>query len=287
MKGWIQAARPRTLPLAFSAITTGACDAFPESFWRHEVYHLALLTALLLQIVSNLANDYGDFKKGVDNPTRVGPARALQRGLLTPARLRQGIFWTGAAAFLTGIVLLIKAYATVGVAVLFFLAAGVAALGAALAYTLGRKPYGYRGFGELAAFIFFGPLAVSGTFFLLTAGWEIHNLLHGVAVGSWTAAVLLTNNIRDMAGDMAHGKRTLAVRLGSPGSRILLAAFLALGAAGYVPEGAWPLTLFATFGALPLIAMALLTPAPQLDRLLRLIVLYIIFCTVLKVVLMA
>lgn len=284
LKGWIIALRPRTLPLAWSTVTTGALDAKEGFFWQHPVYAPALLTALLLQMVSNLANDYGDFIKGADNAQRTGPRRALQSGLLTPLQVKRGLIGLASAAFICGIYTLIKAWNTVGEAVFIFMGVGLLAIGAAFAYTMGKKPYGYRGLGEIVAFFFFGPVAVSGTYFLMSNKIHYANLIHGVAMGLWVSAVLLINNIRDMAGDAACGKITLAVRLGALRSRYLLAVMLILGAGGFAVEGAWPLTLTAWLLVLPLLFITLMLPAPFYDRLLRLTVVYILLNTVVKMI---
>lgn len=235
-------------------------------------------------MVSNLANDYGDFTKGVDNAQRVGPRRALQAGLLTPLQAKRGLILLAVAAFVSGIFTLIKAWDTVREAVFVFLGLGLLAIAAAFAYTMGKKPYGYRGLGEIVAFLFFGPVSVSGTYFLMSNDIHYANLIHGVAMGLWVSAVLLINNIRDMAGDAACGKITLAVRLGALRSRYLLATMLILGAAGYPIEGAWPLTLTAWLLVLPLVFMTLMLPAPLYDRLLKLTVLYILMSTVAKLI---
>jgi 1,4-dihydroxy-2-naphthoate octaprenyltransferase len=287
LKGWIHALRPRTLPLAWSAVTTGALDARGDAFWHHPVYLPALVTALLLQMVSNLANDYGDFTKGVDNDQRAGPRRALQSGQLTPRQARKGLIVLASAAFISGLITLHKAWDTVGSAVYLFLFLGLLAIVAAFAYTIGKKPYGYRGLGEGVAFFFFGPVAVSGTYFLMTNKVYYANLVHGLAMGLWVSAVLLINNIRDMAGDAASGKITLAVRLGSQGARYLLAGLLFTGAAGFPLDGAWPLTLTAWLLALPLLFMTLMLPAPLYDRLLRLMVVYILLNTVVKLIVLS
>lgn len=284
LKGWINALRPRTLPLAWSTVTTGALDAQEDTFWHHPVYVPALVTALLLQMVSNLANDYGDFIKGVDNTQRVGPSRALQSGQLTLTQVRRGLIVLASAAFLSGLITLLNAWETVGNAIYLFLILGLLAIAAAFAYTMGKKPYGYRGLGEVVAFLFFGPVAVSGTYFLIKNEVHYANLVHGIAMGFWVSAVLLINNIRDMAGDAASGKITLAVRLGTLPSRYLLAGLLITGAAGYTIEGAWPLTLTAWLLALPLLFMTLMLPTPLYDRLLRLMVVYIVLNTVVKLI---
>ncbi|PSJ44501.1 1,4-dihydroxy-2-naphthoate octaprenyltransferase [Zobellella endophytica] len=211
---WLNAIRPKTLPLALASILLGAGVAAGEGDVDGGVLLLALLTALLLQILSNLANDYGDGVRGTDSVDRTGPVRVLASGQVTPAQLLSAIRLTAALAVLSGLLLLGWALGADRGAWLGFLLLGALALLAALTYTLGRRPYGYMGLGDLAVFVFFGPVAVLGTAWLMQhqltpAGWWA-----SLAVGLLSVAVLNINNIRDLESDRRAGKHTLALRLG-------------------------------------------------------------------------
>lgn len=176
---------------------------------------LAALTAILLQILSNLANDYGDFKKGLDNPDRTGPQRTLQSGQITESQMRRGIAFTAFLTILSGGTLLMLAWRHVGwKELMVFAFLGIAAVAAALLYTLGKHPYGYRGLGDLFCFVFFGWVAVAGTYYLAANRFDLAVLLPATAMGCLSNAVLNINNLRDHDNDKAHGKNTLVVRLG-------------------------------------------------------------------------
>ena len=171
-------------------------------------------TAIILQILSNLANDYGDYKKGVDNAHRTGPQRTLQSGVLTERQMRMGISITAVVALIFG-ALLIFVFAQLSLQELaIFAILGVAAVLAALFYTLGKHPYGYRGLGDLYCFLFFGWVAVAGTFYLATKQLDFTILLPATAMGCCSNAVLNINNMRDYENDKASGKNSLVVKIG-------------------------------------------------------------------------
>ena len=172
------------------------------------------LTAVLLQILSNLANDYGDYKKGVDNAHRTGPERTLQSGVLTERQMRTGIAVTAMIALITGALLIFVFARLTWIELAVFAALGLAAVTAALLYTLGKHPYGYRGLGDLFCFLFFGWVAVVGTFYLATKTIDFSVLLPATALGCCSNAVLNINNMRDYENDKASGKRTLVVKKG-------------------------------------------------------------------------
>ncbi|MCS6981612.1 MAG: 1,4-dihydroxy-2-naphthoate octaprenyltransferase [Flavobacteriales bacterium] len=285
-RGWLRALRLRTLPLSICAVATGGLDALGRDVIRNPVFLGVVVVAIMLQALSNLANDYGDFVKGVDSEGRVGPPRALQKGLLTPSALKKGIVALSVACLGTGIILLLYTFHDAPGLVAVFTMLGILAIGAAVFYTLGRRPFGYRALGEVVAFLFFGPVAVCGTYFLLRREVLLANFLHAVGIGFWVASVLLANNIRDISHDATHGKCTLAVALGLAQSQRLLSVLLALGAAGFVVEGAWPLTLTAFFSVIPLIVFIWLIPPVRYDIVLRLVVLLIILNTVVKALLL-
>ncbi|WP_417605566.1 1,4-dihydroxy-2-naphthoate octaprenyltransferase [Oceanimonas baumannii] len=248
LKTWLLAIRPKTLPLAVASIVLGAASAGTVV---PGILVLALLTALLLQIVSNLANDYGDGVRGTDGAERIGPVRVLASGQVSPQQLRRAMIQVTAASLASGLALLALALGCDVSAWLGFLLLGALSVLAALGYTLGRRPYGYLGLGDAAVFVFFGPVAVLGTGWLMrpeltaTGGWA------ALVAGLLSMAVLNINNIRDMAGDRAAGKRTLALRLGLHRARAWQGAVLALAVLaaerlmtgwGYVAlAGLWPL----------------------------------------------
>ncbi len=230
LANWIEAARPRTLPLAVASILLGSLLAAAHGLFDASVFLLGLTTTLFLQILSNFANDYGDFLTGVDDHERAGPARAVQKGAITMTDMRTAMFIISLLALLSGIALVIDALSTErALPVIGFLALGLLAITAAVKYTVGKKPYGYLGAGELFVFLFFGWVGVLGIYFLHTVEWRPSVLFPATAFGLIAAAVLNLNNLRDRLQDAKKGKHTLAVRLGKKGGVALQYAFL-LGA---------------------------------------------------------
>ena len=175
---------------------------------------LSLLTAILLQILSNLANDYGDAVSGADNGERIGPQRAVVSGLITRHQMCVAMGLTALAAVVSGLSLLVCAFGEAWQQILTFILLGGAAIVAAITYTVGKTPYGYRGFGDISVFLFFGLLGVLGSYYLFTHSLEWDLLLPATACGLLATAVLNINNVRDIETDAASGKITLAVRLG-------------------------------------------------------------------------
>ncbi|HEX8327856.1 MAG TPA: 1,4-dihydroxy-2-naphthoate polyprenyltransferase [Hymenobacter sp.] len=215
MSPWISAFRPRTLPLALASILTGAFLAAAAGQFDGEVVGLAALTTVLLQILSNLANDYGDSQNGADSVHRQGPQRAVQSGAITPAQMKRGMWICGLLALASGVALLWVALGAAGLGLfLAFLALGLAAIWAAVNYTAGSNPYGYTGFGDISVFLFFGVVGVCGTYFLQTRTLPLQVLLPAAALGCFATAVLNVNNIRDINSDVLAGKITIPVRLG-------------------------------------------------------------------------
>lgn len=219
--------RLRTLPLAVSGIICGAAVARMDSVFSFIILFLSLLTAILLQILSNFANDYGDFMKGTDNEKRIGNKRALQSGILTPAEMKTGMYITGIMAFVSGILMLLYAFHP-GPVFWLFLLTGLSAIWAAVKYTVGKKAYGYSGWGDVFVFIFFGPIAVMGSTWLHTGHLVVASTWPAITIGLFSAAVLHINNIRDMENDRASGKHTLALKLGLKGSRIFICFIMAI-----------------------------------------------------------
>ena len=219
-KVWLDAARPRTLPLSISGILVGGGLALQEGLFNWGIFGLAICATLGFQILSNYANDYGDGVKGTDNADRVGPARAMQSGLLTAQNLKLAILWT---SILTFIVVLILIYVSFGSDQFFlsllFLFLGIAAIVSAIKYTVGRSAYGYRGLGDVFVFLFFGLIGVLGSFFLFTQYINFNQILPAITIGALSTMVLHLNNMRDRVADKAVGKNTLAVILGPNGAR--------------------------------------------------------------------
>ncbi len=231
MSVWLLAARPATLPAAVSPVLVGLGAALAVGTpFRWDAALACLVVALLLQIVANLSNDLADFERGADTPDRMGPTRAAATGLLTPAALRRGIALVVLAAGVVGLYLV-----AVGGPVLLVI--GALAIVAAVAYTGGPWPYGYRGLGELFVFVFFGLVAVVGTAYLQAGRVDGLFFAAAIPVGALVTAILVVNNLRDIPTDRAADKRTLAVVFGEGFAKaeyvglLLLAAAIAVGLA--------------------------------------------------------
>ncbi|MCE0559111.1 MULTISPECIES: 1,4-dihydroxy-2-naphthoate polyprenyltransferase [unclassified Motilimonas] len=211
---WLPAIRPRTLPLACASIVLAAGLA-----WQHQVFNpwiliLCLSTAILLQIISNLANDYGDAVTGADNEQRIGPQRTMQTGLVTQQQMKTAIGLTTILAVASGLILLNYVFADHWQQMLVFVGLGLLSILAAVTYTMGKHPYGYMGLGDLSVFIFFGLLGVLGSFYLYGLALHAVLILPAVSCGLLATAVLNINNTRDIDTDKQAGKHTLALRLG-------------------------------------------------------------------------
>ncbi|WBA08821.1 1,4-dihydroxy-2-naphthoate polyprenyltransferase [Salinivibrio kushneri] len=210
---WLDAARPKTLPLAVTSILSGSAVAASQGILSWSISLMALVTALLLQILSNLANDYGDAIKGTDNATRIGPMRAIQSGNVSLTTMRRALMLNiGLTLFSGGSLIAIACQQPTDI--ISFLLLGVMAIVAAITYTVGNKPYGYRGLGDLSVLMFFGWLGVAGTYYLQVGHIDSLVILPATACGLLAVGVLNINNLRDIDNDRACGKQTLAVRLG-------------------------------------------------------------------------
>jgi len=229
-KSWIAAFRLKTLPLALSNTIMGSALAAGEDEFRWSVFGLAALTTILLQILSNLANDYGDFVNGKDTAERIGPKRMVQSGEISPKTMWQGILTIGALTIITGLSLILVGTAGIDITnVLIFGILGISAIVAAIKYTVGKNPYGYRGLGDIFVFVFFGLVGVIGTFFLhsQTFSWDL--LLPASAMGFLSTGVLNMNNLRDYEADKNAGKNTIVVSMG-PQKAKFYHLFLVVGA---------------------------------------------------------
>lgn len=213
---WISAFRPRTLFLAAAGVILGSGLALHVEKLDVITALLTLLTALLLQLLSNLANDLGDYVKGTDSTGgRVGPMRSVQSGKITPLQMKKTIAITTLIAMFSGLILLLRLFHIMGlVVIILFLIVGALSLLSALFYTLGERPYGYRGWGDFFAFLFFGPIAVIGTYYLQAQIIDFRAVLPSIGMGLLSAMILNVNNMRDIENDALSNKRTIAVRLG-------------------------------------------------------------------------
>ena len=219
VKSWLKAMRFRTLPLALSATITGVGAAALDTAIDWTLAGLTALCTILLQINSNLANDYGDTQQGADNDSRVGPARQVQSGAISMAAMKRGVQVFSFLSLLSGVLLLLLA--NIGwVPRLVLFVAGLAAIYASIKYTAGSNPYGYRGLGDVSVMVFFGVIGVAGAHFLQVGSWHWYMLLPAVAIGALSAGVLNLNNMRDRDGDQKAGKITLAIRLGIRGAKV-------------------------------------------------------------------
>jgi 1,4-dihydroxy-2-naphthoate octaprenyltransferase len=268
LHAWFLACRPKTLSVSLSPVLVGTAAAWHDSgtlLWLPLL--AAALGAALIQIGTNLFNDVGDFVRGTDTPDRLGPKRATAEGWLTPGKVRAGAWLSFALAFLCGIYLVRHGGWPIVVI-------GLASLAAGWAYTSGPKPIAYGPLGELFVFLFFGLVAVGGSYYLQTLRLTPLALLAAALVGLHAAAVITVNNYRDLAGDARNGKHTLAVRLGRPATRLLytaamLAPFALLGL--LAPALGWPAVL--PLAALPLAQMLIhrfrrLPPGPAFNGIL-------------------
>ncbi len=219
VKAWIQASRLRTLPLSISGILVGAGMAARTDFFNWNIFILALLATLGFQVLSNYANDYGDGIKGTDNSDRVGPVRAMQSGLLTASDLRKGIILTSILTIIVVVGLIYMAFgADQLILSLIYIFLGVSAIIAAIKYTVGTSAYGYKGFGDVFVFLFFGLVGVMGSYFLYAQILPLEQFLGATTVGVLSTIVLHLNNMRDRIQDQKVGKNTLAVILGPEGA---------------------------------------------------------------------
>ena len=220
LQAWISACRLRTLPLSISGAIVGSGVAYSDGFFDLTVCVLTIITTLSLQILSNLANDYGDGVKGTDNEHRIGPERALQSGVISPKQMRNAIVINVVICLILVVTLIYKAFgADQFLTSLVFIILGILAIVAAIKYTVGASAYGYKALGDLMVFLFFGWLSVLGTYFLYSKQFDFLMILPASAIGLLSAGVLNLNNMRDLESDKLSDKHTLAGYLGSINSK--------------------------------------------------------------------
>lgn len=229
MKHWIQAARLRTLPLSVSGIIVGSMYALrptdnidtPTEVFSWTIFGFAILTTLGLQVLSNFANDYGDGMKGTDNEDRVGPKRAIQSGVISPAAMKRALFITSALTLISAMVLIYFAFKDTNIGYsLFYLVLGILAIVSAIRYTVGNTAYGYRGFGDLFVFVFFGLVSTLGVNFLYSKQLDFNLVLPASAIGFLSVGVLNLNNMRDEASDRKSNKNTIVVKIGGAKAKL-------------------------------------------------------------------
>jgi 1,4-dihydroxy-2-naphthoate octaprenyltransferase len=249
---WLAGARPRTLPAAVSPVLAGTGVAAFFGGFDGLAAALALVVSLALQVGVNYANDYSDGIRGTDH-ARVGPLRLVGSGLARPVVVKTAAFVAFGVAALAGLGLVLLT------AQWWLLAVGALCVVAAWFYTGGKHPYGYLGLGELFVFVFFGLIAVCGTTYVQLGGVPAAAVIAGVGIGALTCAILVANNLRDIVGDTAAGKRTLATRIGDRATRRLYVGLIAAGALGTLAVAATT-TWWATLG---LLGFVLLVPAAR------------------------
>ncbi len=234
LKTWILAARPKTLAAGMAPVIMGGAMARVDHAFHAPALLCALLGALLIQVGTNFANDYFDFVKGTDTEERVGPLRATQAGLVSPRTMLAATVIVFALALLPGGYLIHRG----GMPILII---GLVSIACGVLYTGGPFPLGYLGLGDLFVLVFFGPVAVAGTYYVQARMVTQDAVIAGIAAGLWSTAILTVNNLRDMEGDRRSGKRTLAVRFGRTFARVeYLACVLLAGIAIPLYLGLYP-----------------------------------------------
>jgi len=288
---WLMAARPRTLPAAVAPVLVGTALAATQGTLKPLTFVAAMLGALFIQVGTNLSNDYSDARRGADTEDRLGPVRVTAGGLVPPRQVLRATYVAFGAAVLAGAYLI----ATAGWELLLV---GAASILAGVLYTGGPRPYGYEGLGEVFVFLFFGVVAVAGSYFAQTEALTWEALVLAVPVGLLAAAILVVNNVRDLETDRRAGKRTLAVRLGRSRARglyggMVYVAFLTAPLAwalGGEELSAWLLLpLLALPAAVPIVRLVRnRTDGPALNgALARTGMLQLAFCTLLSAGLLA
>jgi 1,4-dihydroxy-2-naphthoate octaprenyltransferase len=221
MKHWIQAARLRTLPLSVSGIIVGSFYAMSQALFNWNIVILALLTTLGFQVLSNFANDYGDGIKGTDNEDRVGPKRAIQSGVISPKQMKNALIITSLLTLLSAIALIYVAFKDHNLFFSFiYLLLGILAIASAIRYTVGNSAYGYRGFGDLFVFIFFGLVSTLGIYFMFAKEMDWLLILPATSIGFLSVAVLNLNNMRDEESDRKSNKNTIVVKMGASNAKV-------------------------------------------------------------------
>jgi 1,4-dihydroxy-2-naphthoate octaprenyltransferase len=214
-KAWLKAMRFRTLPLSLSGIILGSFIAKFNGFWDWKIFALAMSTTILFQIISNLANDLGDSLKGTDNNERIGPLRAVQSGVISKIEMKNAVIFTSILSLISaGLLIFIGTKNLPSIMVSFYVGLAITCIIAAITYTVGKKAYGYNGFGDIMVFLFFGFVSVAGVYPLFAKSFDWILLLPASCIGFLSAAVLNLNNMRDRVNDSKSKKKTLVVIMG-------------------------------------------------------------------------
>lgn len=214
VKSWLGAFRLRTLPLALSCIAMGGFLAAHANAFRWDIFLLCVVTTIFLQILSNLANDYGDTVNGADHAQRKGPSRAVQSGVISMRQMKTAVAIFVLLCLTSGVALLFVSFGLNWNAIVFFFGLGVLSILAAIAYTVGKRPYGYAGLGDASVLIFFGLVGVLGSYYLFTQQVSWREVLPALSCGFFSIGVLNVNNMRDIDSDRAAGKYSIPVRIG-------------------------------------------------------------------------
>jgi 1,4-dihydroxy-2-naphthoate octaprenyltransferase len=234
LKIWVEAARPRTLPLSLSGIILGSGFAYAQGFWSWPVFVLAIITTVLFQIISNFANDLGDGLKGTDNKQRIGPERSVQSGKIGPTQMKKAIVITSVLSFICATALIFIGSVNLPSAVVYFyLVLAILCVIAGITYTMGKRAYGYYGLGDLMVLLFFGGVSVLGVYPFYAKTFDYSLIFGAIGIGLLSAAVLNLNNMRDRLNDAKCNKRTLAVLLGPNMSKVYH-FFLIAGGIGFL-----------------------------------------------------
>jgi 1,4-dihydroxy-2-naphthoate polyprenyltransferase len=219
-KAWISAFRLRTLPLSLSCIGMGGFLAAAAGKFNGMIFFLCCLTTIFLQVLSNLANDYGDSVNGADHAGRKGPQRAVQSGAISAAQMKSAVIIFVVLCLASGISLLLISFGLNWNALFFFFVLGLLSIAAAIAYTVGKRPYGYAGLGDISVLLFFGLVGVLGSLYLFTKAVDWTDILPALSCGLFSIAVLNINNVRDIESDRTAGKFSIPVRIGKTNAAI-------------------------------------------------------------------
>lgn len=234
-QAWLSAFRLRTLPLSLSGIIAGSAIAYYNEFWDSIIFTLSMVTTILFQILSNLANDLGDGMKGTDNENRVGPERAVQSGVISQKEMKIAVIACSILSlFSAGLLIYIGTQNMPFEMIWFYSGLAILCIAAAITYTVGKKAYGYHGMGDIMVLIFFGGVSVLGVYSLYSKAFDTQNILVAVGIGLLSTAVLNLNNMRDYVNDENSGKNTIVVKMGPNHAKfyhaaLILAALSSLG----------------------------------------------------------
>jgi len=255
---WVKAARLRTLPLAVAVSAAGNYVASYSPHFQWSIAVMSVATTLLLQILSNYANDLGDSIHGADHAERNGPKRAVQSGELSQTQMKNAVKLVAGMSLVTGCILIWMSFHENWEKISPIFGIGLASIAAAYLYTNGSKPYGYQALGDISVFIFFGLVAVLGTRYLHTGSWNLEALLPSISMGCWSTAVLNINNMRDIESDQIAGKETIPGILGLGNTKMYHYSLISLGILTWIGFG-FVESDFAFLGSIPGVVIMLKT----------------------------